>query len=176
MLKQFLLLQKNSGKTRSDASGKWKRFLTNSIHNGTVPSPVAFTEDYRFSMRILNKHTEPPFCHYGFCPAIHISPLFCQPQSCLPLLVISISKLCTHLQTYLKLYLSILILCIATSLLDHYTAYLSNPFPDYDLTYQHYPNHILILCINPILAYYISSYFYPAHFKRYSSFFTLSQI
>merc|ERR1719378_512303 len=25
-------------------------------------------------MRILNKHTEPPFCHYGFCPAIHISP------------------------------------------------------------------------------------------------------
>ena len=55
------------------------------------PSPSQ--GDYRFSMRILNKHTEPPFCHYGFCPAIHISPLFCQSQSCLPLLVISISKL-----------------------------------------------------------------------------------
>ena len=115
MLKQFLLLQKNSGKTRSDASGKWKRFLTNSIHNGTVPSPVAFTEDYRFSMRILNKHTEPPLCHYEFCPAIHISPLFCQSQSCLPLLVISISKLCTHLQTYLNL--SILILYLPISVL-----------------------------------------------------------
>ena len=102
------------------------------------PSPSQ--EDYRFSMRILNKHTEPPFCHYGFCPAIHISPLFCQPQSCLPLLVISISKLCTHLQTYLNLSILILylpisvlvppacpayplppvyVLFIATSLLDH---------------------------------------------------------
>ena len=77
------------------------------------PSPSQ--EDYRFSMRILNKHTEPPFCHYGFCPAIHISPLFGQPQSCLPLLVISISKLCTHLQTYLNL--SILILYLPISVL-----------------------------------------------------------
>ena len=32
-----------SGKTRSDASGKWKRCHPNSIHNGTVPSPAAFT-------------------------------------------------------------------------------------------------------------------------------------
>ena len=43
MPKQVLLRQKNSGKTRSDASGKWKRCLPNSIHNGTVPSPAAFT-------------------------------------------------------------------------------------------------------------------------------------
>ena len=86
---------------------------------GQFLHPPPSQGDYRFSMRILNKHTEPSSCHYEFCPAIHISPLFCQPQSCLPLLVISISKLCTHLQTYLKLYLSILILCIATSLLDH---------------------------------------------------------
>ena len=85
------------------------------------PSPSQ--GDYRFSMRILNKHTEPPFCHYGFCPAIHISPLFCQPQSCLPLLVISISKLCTHLQTYLNL--SILILYLPISKLSAYNSYLS---------------------------------------------------
>jgi len=127
MLKQFLLLQKNSGKTRSDASGKWKRFLTNSIHNGTVPSPVAFTEDYRFSMRILNKHTEPPFCHYEFCPAIHISPLFCQSQSCLPLPVISISKLCTHLHlpSTLPVHLS------QQTLIPPFQHTLIPPFPDY---------------------------------------------
>ena len=72
------------------------------------PSPSQ--EDYRFSMRILNKHTEPPFCHLRILPCDSHFPLFCQPQSCQPLLVISISKLCTHLQTYLKQYLSILIL------------------------------------------------------------------
>ena len=31
-----------SGKTRRDASGKWKRCLHNSIPNGSVPSPAAF--------------------------------------------------------------------------------------------------------------------------------------
>ena len=50
-------------------------------------------------------------------------------------------------------------------------AYLSTPFPDYAITYLHDPNHILILRINPILAYYLSSYFYPTHFQRSSSFF-----
>ena len=55
-------------------------FLPTASIMGQFLHPSPSQGDYRFSMRILNKHTEPPFCHYGFCPAIHIFPLFCQPQ------------------------------------------------------------------------------------------------
>ena len=151
MPKQVLLLQKNPARPEVLPLANGNNVFTIAFLMGQfLPTPPS-QGDYISSMRAFNKHTEPPFCNFfnGFCPATHICPLFCPPLSCPPLLVISSANS---------------------------TAYLSNPFPDYDLTYQHYPNHILILCINPILAYYISSYFYPAHFKSYPSFFTLSQI
>merc|ERR1719419_1663983 len=100
-------------------------------------------------MRILNKHTEPPLCHYEFCPAIHISPLFCQSQYCLPLLVISISKLFytffSALSHYPLPYLSIfdssiLTLYLPISKLSAYNSYLS-----------------LLLC--PSLPQFLPSYF-----------------
>ena len=102
-------------------------FLPTASIMGQFLHPSPSQEDYRFSMRILNKHTEPPFCHYGFCPAIHISPLFCQPQSCLPLLVISISKLCTHLHlpSTLPVHLS------QQTLIPPFQHTLIPPFPDY---------------------------------------------
>ena len=42
------------------------------------PSPSQ--EDYRFSMRILNKHTEPPFCHIRILPCdSHFPPILSAP-------------------------------------------------------------------------------------------------
>ena len=115
MHKQVLLRQKNSGKTRSDASGKWIRCLPNSILNGTVPSPVAFTGRLQIQYANFEQTYGAPILSLRILPCDSHSPLFCQPQSCLPLLVISISKLCTHLQTYLNL--SILILYLPISVL-----------------------------------------------------------
>ena len=151
MPKQVLLLQKNPARPDMMPLANGNDVFTIASLMGQFLPPPPSLGDYISSMRTLNKHTEPPFCNFlqWILPCDSHMPPILSTLSCSPLLVISSAN---------------------------YTAYLSNPFPDYDLTYQHYPNHILILCINPILAYYISSYFYPAHFKRYPSFFSLSQI
>ena len=121
MTKQVLLLQKNPARPEVMRLANGNDVFPIASIIGQFLHPPPSQEDYISSMRTLNKHTEPTFCHIRrwILPCGSHLPLFCQPQACLPLLVISISKLCTHLQTYLKLYLSILILCIATSLLDH---------------------------------------------------------
>ena len=118
MPKQVLLLQKNPARPEvMRLANGYDVFPTASIM-GQFLHPPPSQGDYISSMRTLNKHTEPPFCHLRWwilpCDS-HLPPI--PPQSCPPLLVISISKLCTHLQTYLKLYLSILILYLPISVL-----------------------------------------------------------
>ena len=124
----------------------------------------------------------PPLSHLAIIMKITVITA-CRSSTFLPpptiLFYTSLSAL-SHLPSTLPVHLlsanSILSAPILSYLSANSAAYLSTPFPDYDITYLHDPNHILILRINPILAYYLSSYFYPTHFQRSSSFFTLSQI
>merc|ERR1719419_305845 len=60
-------------------------------------------------MRILNKHTEPPLCHYEFCPAIHISPYSVSPNLVCPYLSYlsaNYAPICTYPLPYLSIFLS----------------------------------------------------------------------
>ena len=78
------------------------------------PSPSQ--EDYRFSMRILNKHTEPPFCHLRILPCdSHFPPILSAPILSAP--TCHIYQQTMHPSANLPKYLSILILYLPISVL-----------------------------------------------------------
>ena len=55
-------------------------FLPTASIMGQFLHPSPSQEDYRFSMRILNKHTEPPFCHLRILPCdSHFPPILSAP-------------------------------------------------------------------------------------------------
>ena len=95
-------------------------FLPTASIMGQFLHPSPSQEDYRFSMRILNKHTEPPFCHLRILPCdSHFPPILSAPILSAP--TCHIYQRCP---TYPLPYLSIL-----------YQQTLQNtlipPFPDY---------------------------------------------
>ena len=63
MPKQVLLLQKNPARPEVMRLANGNDFLPTASIMGQFLHPSPSQGDYRFSMRILNKHTEPPFCH-----------------------------------------------------------------------------------------------------------------
>ena len=55
-------------------------FLPTASIMGQFLHPSPSQEDYRFSMRILNKHTEPPLCHLRILPCdSHFPPTLSAP-------------------------------------------------------------------------------------------------
>merc|ERR1712054_187575 len=62
-------------------------------------------------MRILNKHTEPPFCHYGFLPCdSHFPPIYSvSPNLVCPYLSYlsaNYAPICTYPLPYPSIFLS----------------------------------------------------------------------
>ena len=122
MPKQVLLLQKNPARPDVMPLANGNDVFTIASLMGQFLPPPPSLGDYIFNMRTLNKNTRPPFCNFfqWILPCDSYCPLSCPPLSCHALTLPS-----THLQPYLNLYLSILLLYPPISKLSAYYSYLS---------------------------------------------------
>ena len=138
MPKQVLLLQKNPARPDVMPLANGNNVFTIAFLMGQFLPPPPSQGDYISSMRTLNKHTEPPFCNFlqWILPCdSHMPPILSAPILSAPILsYLSANSAAylntpfsdyTHLQPYLKLYLSILILYLPISKLSAYNSYLS---------------------------------------------------
>ena len=80
MPKQVLLLQKNPARPEVMRLANGNDVFPTASIMGQFLHPPPSQGDYRFSMRILNKHTEPPFCHLRILPCnSHFPPVLSAP-------------------------------------------------------------------------------------------------
>ena len=87
MPKQVLLLQKNPARPDVMPLANGNNFFTMAFLMGQFLPPPPSQEDYISSMRTLNKHTEPPFCHFRrwILPCgSHLPPILSAPSLSAP--------------------------------------------------------------------------------------------